>query len=551
MKNIIKKILSFIFNPKYEKLILIFLPAIVVIISAIIISPAINIIASNTNLSIDEESNSNAKPISSNIPKSNDDPIPTVNHTSNIIHSNIETHLTAISTENDLYIFVRNNDNKPITNDTFSLNIKYPDGQVGKFKTSSDGGCYLINLSSGTYTISMDNKMGYSTPDEISCSVKDKISYSAIENIEDIVEVKDVSEIVNEVKSNTSEAPTEIIAEIINSSSNTNNNGSIILDDNGNALYTYQYSLSPDGFFYDSAGNVTDVKPQLENDILIGGLKKISDYEYQSINIFNQDNTPIATYAISCTPKRNETSSTYGWQTINNNIYYILSDGSKAAGLKNIDGKTYYFDCNGVKASSLGVDVSFYNGTINWPAVKNAGIDFAIIRIGGRGWGTGALYDDSCFYNYLKGAKSAGLKVGVYFYSAATNRVEAVQEASIAIERLNGVSLDLPIYIDMELSGDYPNGRTDNLSVAERVEIIQAFCETIKNSNYKSGVYTGEYFLSNYLNYQYISQYNIWMASYTDNNDLPKFNNRYDVWQFTDRGRINGINGNADLNVIF
>ena len=248
-----------------------------------------------------------------------------------------------------------------------------------------------------------------------------------------------------------------------------------------------------------------------------------------------------------------EPATYYGWQeSADGKRTYLNRNGTLLHGLKYIDNKLYYFDQNGICAQRIGVDVSFYNGTVNWRELKNAGIDFALLRIGGRGWGQGGtLYDDSLFFNYLIGAKAAGLNVGVYFYSAATNTLEAVQEASLAVQRLRGFALEMPVFFDTELSGNYPNGRADTLSMARRMEIVRAFCKTVESAGYQAGIYSSESFLSDELNFDAISQYSIWMASYTENNALPSSRNRYDIWQLTDRGRLPGISGTCDINVMF
>ena len=246
-------------------------------------------------------------------------------------------------------------------------------------------------------------------------------------------------------------------------------------------------------------------------------------------------------------------ASPYGWQQDENGTRtYLDANGSLLRGLKYIDDRLYYFDTNGVCAKRIGVDVSFYNGTVNWKALKRSGIDFAILRIGGRGWGQGGtLYDDSCFFNYLNSARNAGLDVGVYFYSAATNRHEAVQEASLTVKRLRGFPLELPVFIDTEYSGNYPNGRADGLSMARRMEIVKTFCRTVESAGYSAGIYASESFLLDELNCEALSSLCIWMASYTENNDLPSRQVPYEIWQLTDRGRLTGISGTCDINVIF
>ena len=534
---------------------LIGLPCIAILIALCVIVPVILSLSFET-ASLPEEHEIPVKAVASSV-ISTKPPVKSVvqvdNSTKSItVVEEKEVYLTGVSTERDLYIFVRGLDSKPVEGFNFSIDVQYPDGVTGSYKTDLDGGCYLVSLNSGNYNISLQKAEGFSEAQPITCFVKDKVSYTAIEQIDDIVEVTDVSNIIDEVKVNEAEAPEEVTAEILESEPASLPTGSYIYDHNGNICYNYVPSLSADGYILDINGNPSSVKPDYdENGCLIGGLEKTGEYEYRSINLFNADNTPVYGFMIEAVPIRGEDTAVNGWSTENGMVSYILNDGSKATGLKNIDGKLYYFDCNGRKASSIGIDVSFYNGSINWSAVKNAGIDFVIIRVGGRGWGTGLLYDDSCFYNYLRGAKAAGLQVGVYFYSTAVNRVEAVQEASLAIDRLGGVSIDFPVFIDSELSGEYPDGRCDALSVAERVEVVQAFCETIRNSGYTPGVYSGEHFLFNNLNYSSVSQYKIWMASYTEDNKLPSTKSRYDIWQFTDRGKINGVNGYCDLNVIF
>lgn len=240
-----------------------------------------------------------------------------------------------------------------------------------------------------------------------------------------------------------------------------------------------------------------------------------------------------------------------GWRRENGKIYYIGDNGKPVVGLKKIDGKLHYFNQRGEKASSLGVDVSCFNGIVNYPLVKAEGIDFVIARVGGRGWESGLMYTDSMALDHIKGAKAAGLKVGVYFYSTAVNAAEAIQEASVVIDKLAGLSLDMPVYLDMEYSGDFPSGRADTLSPAQRIEIINAFSRTLENYGYETGVYSSESLLWTSLNPAYLSRYSVWIANYTENSALPSYPYDYHIWQFTDRGVVAGMGSNVDLNVIF
>lgn len=219
-------------------------------------------------------------------------------------------------------------------------------------------------------------------------------------------------------------------------------------------------------------------------------------------------------------------------------------------GLHYVNKKLEYCDSSWTSAASVGIDTSYYNGKVDWKELKKIGIDFALIRVGGRGWGNGALYTDAWFLNSLKSAKNAGLRTGVYFYSMAVNRNEAIREAQYVLERLDRISLDMPVYYDMEFSGDYPKGRADGLANAERVDLALAFCETIEQAGYKAGVYANESFFHDELNLDALSDYSIWVASYTLDNVQPAIKH-YDIWQYTDSVRIPGVNGNCDLDVIF
>ena len=124
-----------------------------------------------------------------------------------------------------------------------------------------------------------------------------------------------------------------------------------------------------------------------------------------------------------------ESGALLGWQQIAGSPYYYDRNGTPVTGMQTIDGKLYFFDQYGVKAERLGIDVSFYNKFITWPAVAAQGIDFAILRAGGRGWETGLIYDDRWFQRNLAEARNAGIDLGVYFFSTATNPAEAEQEA--------------------------------------------------------------------------------------------------------------------------
>lgn len=289
----------------------------------------------------------------------------------------------------------------------------------------------------------------------------------------------------------------------------------------------------------------------IQDEAFLNGILDISEMSPEELPQDTGDAPEEAVPELVVLPDDESAAQQIGWQRIGGSEYFFYEDGNCAVGLKQIDGKLYYFNQYGVKAKSVGIDVSFYNNDIDWQLVKDQGIDFAIIRVGGRGWSSGKLYDDCRTREYLRGARSAGIKIGVYFYSTAVNPYEAVEEASAALKAVGGIPLDYPVFIDMEFSGEYPEGRADRLTPNERAEIAVAFCETIRNSGCQPGVYAGQNFLKAYVDYYAVSRYTIWLASYTADNRLPFFDRRYDIWQFTDRGWVDGIGDDVDLNVIF
>lgn len=197
-------------------------------------------------------------------------------------------------------------------------------------------------------------------------------------------------------------------------------------------------------------------------------------------------------------------------------------------------------------AVSLGIDVSKYQKEIDWDVVAAEGVEFAIIRCGYRGMQTGALVEDPYFRANLEGAKKAGIKVGIYFFSQAINAVEAVEEASMVLELLDGEEIDYPIFIDTEGGGG--TARADQLDADTRTLVCKYFCKTIKNEGYTPGVYSGRWYYYNKVHAEQLEEYTIWLAEYRD---TPLYENRYDMWQYTSKGAVAGIEGYVDLNVSY
>lgn len=194
----------------------------------------------------------------------------------------------------------------------------------------------------------------------------------------------------------------------------------------------------------------------------------------------------------------------------------------------------------------LGIDVSRWNQTIDWGKVKEAGIEFAIIRCGYRGASSGALVLDPMYEDNIKGAIEAGIPVGVYFFTQATSEVEAVEEASMVISLIEDYDVDYPVFLDSESAGG--KGRADGLEADERTKYHKAFLETIASAGYEAGVYASKNWLNGRLDVTELSQYKIWMAEYAD---APTYDKYYDMWQYTSKGTVDGIETRVDLDLSY
>lgn len=194
----------------------------------------------------------------------------------------------------------------------------------------------------------------------------------------------------------------------------------------------------------------------------------------------------------------------------------------------------------------LGIDVSKWNKTIDWEKVKEDGIEFAIIRCGYRGASSGALVLDPMYEANIKGAIEAGIPVGIYFFTQATSEIEAIEEASMVIRLIEDYDVDYPVFLDSESAGG--SGRADKLDIEERTAYHKAFLETIASAGYEAGIYASKNWLNNRLDMTQISQYKVWMAEYAD---VPTYDRYYDMWQYTSKGSVDGIETRVDLNLCY
>lgn len=194
----------------------------------------------------------------------------------------------------------------------------------------------------------------------------------------------------------------------------------------------------------------------------------------------------------------------------------------------------------------LGIDVSKWNEEIDWEKVKDAGIEYAIIRCGYRGASSGALVIDPNFTENIEGAIAADIPVGVYFFTQAVTESEAVEEASMVIHLIEEYDVDYPVFLDSESAGG--KGRADDLSVEQRTTVHNAFLQTIAAAGYETGVYGSRNWLEKQLDMERLSDYNTWLAEYTEAPGYPEY---YHIWQYTSKGTVPGISTRVDLNLCY
>ena len=236
-----------------------------------------------------------------------------------------------------------------------------------------------------------------------------------------------------------------------------------------------------------------------------------------------------------------ETVYADGWQNVNGNNYYF-ENSQAVTGWKKIDGAQYYFNADGSQGSSLVIDVSTYNGDIDWYSVKASGINYAIIRVGYRGYETANLVKDKRFDYNMSQATAAGIKVGAYIVTQAVNTSEAVEEASFIVSACSGYNVSLPLIIDVESAGG-GRGRGDKISTSERTAVINAFAQTVNSCGYSAMVYANKDWMENRINAGNISC-NVWLAQYRS---TCTYTGPFAMWQFTDSSYVNGISGKVDM----
>jgi GH25 family lysozyme M1 (1,4-beta-N-acetylmuramidase) len=195
-----------------------------------------------------------------------------------------------------------------------------------------------------------------------------------------------------------------------------------------------------------------------------------------------------------------------------------------------------------------GVDVSLWQGVIDWKQVKAAGVDFVMVRLGGRGYGEeGSLYADDRALEYIQGAQAAGIKAGGYFFSQAITTEEAVEEAAYVKNLLGDIKLEYPVAFDWEIIKD-DNARTDKVTSTQATECAVAFCEKVKSFGYIPMIYSASREFYFKYDLSRLKDYELWLVQYADK---PDFYYKFSMWQYSESGHIDGIDGSVDLNISF
>lgn len=210
------------------------------------------------------------------------------------------------------------------------------------------------------------------------------------------------------------------------------------------------------------------------------------------------------------------------------------------------NGRFQYLE-NGQVVSHMGIDVSKYQGKIDWEKVAADGVEFVFLRLGLRGYESGKLVEDETFQTNIQGALAHGIKVGVYFFSQAVTEAEAVEEANFVLERIAPYQIDCPVVFDVEKVGS-STARMNQLTPQERTNVTIAFSDTIEAAGYKSMFYHNMETALLLLELERLENYDKWFAYYGEDLYYPY---AYGVWQYSEKGSINGISGEVDMNIAF
>ena len=205
----------------------------------------------------------------------------------------------------------------------------------------------------------------------------------------------------------------------------------------------------------------------------------------------------------------------------------------------------YYED--GRQISFVGVDISKAEGYVDFNKLKKAGIDFVMLRVGARGYSSGQLVIDEYFSDNIKRATDAKLEVGLYFFSQAITEAEAIEEALVVLQQLEGYTVKYPIAFDMEYV-DNDTSRVEGVSRADKTTIAKAFLDTVRAAGYEPMIYGDKQWLIKQIDLSKLTGYDVWLSQLED---VPDYPYRFSMWQYSRDASIDGISGYANLNISF
>ena len=258
------------------------------------------------------------------------------------------------------------------------------------------------------------------------------------------------------------------------------------------------------------------------------------------------------------TISREEADQILQEETASTVVYDIAEGYMKVNFLEEVPGNTYDFSKLTTKngypyyeddmvSTKLGIDASKFQNDIDWQKVKDAGVEFAIIRLGFRGYESGELVLDEKFAANIEGARAAGIAVGVYFFSSAITEEEAVQEADFVLKAIAPYQIDMPVVFDTEPV--LANGaRNESITPDQTTAFASAFLGRVKESGYRAMIYANAKRLTTVLHLEELKEYPLWYADYQEK---PIYPYAYEMWQYTEKGSIPGVEGNVDLNLWF
>lgn len=512
-----------------------------------------------------------------------------------------ELKLSVMSVELDLSITVLNEKDEVVTGVPFEFKISPKTNSsnvITAIDDDMDGTVYISDISDGNYNVSLQALTGIlSKAITTVAAVAPKVSYVRKDVSKLVVTESEINAEEDDARyngganngANTSRPPVANTVEYVETSSKTDTKTTEtpVLDANGVQIVKYKpvLSVGADGNSYlvFADGTVSTVIATVDADGYLTAAKRLdvggaelegaspeappteeiiqtptyTDVLLEVIAngapVKDANGNPV--YQFTAIPQvtvtTENTTTYYGWQTFDGKTYYYDKNGVKVTGWQIINGANYYFDSNGARGGgsngNLGIDVSTWQENVDWAKVKAAGIDYVFVRLGFRGYSSGKLVLDNEFRSHVQGASAAGLKVGVYFFTQAITEAEAVEEASMCLQYIQGYNIVYPIVIDVEYSGS-SSGRANNLTAAQRTKVVKAFCETIRSAGYTPGVYANKNYFESYMYVSEIENYVIWLAHYTDKTSYAR---RYDIWQYSSKGSVNGISGYVDMNLCY